>query len=137
MTQEDVSRLNSNDMMMIRSICSAKLRDKVWLEELRSRLGSIENALRCGCLRCYGHAQCMDPDTWPKKVDKTIVTGNNPTGRPRKTWLQYIKKDLAVKGLDALLVHNRNAWHRAIYSKSQSRPDNGVVQPSDTWTNTR
>ena len=42
----------------------------------------------------------MDPDTWPRKVGKTIVTGNNPRGRPRKTWLQCIKKDVAVKGLD-------------------------------------
>ena len=48
-TQEDVSRLNQNDMM-IRWICSAKLRDKVPSEELRSRLGLcfIENVLRCG-----------------------------------------------------------------------------------------
>ena len=67
-TQEDVSRLNRNDMMMIRWICSAKLRDKVPSEELRSRLGlgSIENALRCGRLRWYGHVQRMDPDTWPR-----------------------------------------------------------------------
>ena len=131
-TQEDVSCLNRNDMMMIRWICSTKLRDKVPSEELRSRLGlgSIENALRCGRLRWYGHVQRMDPDTWPRKVDKTIVTGNNPRDRPRKTWLQCIKKDLAVKGLDASLVHNRNAWRRAIHSKSQSRRDNGVVQPS-------
>ena len=98
-------------MMMIRWICSAKLRDKVSSEELRSRLGlgSIENALRRGRLRWYGHVQRMDPDTWSRKVDKTIVTGNNPRGRPRKTWLQCIKKDLAVKGLDASLVQNRNA----------------------------
>ena len=85
----NVSRLNRNDMMMIRWICFAKLRDKVPSEELRSRLGSgsIENALRCGRLRWYSHVQRMDPDTWPRKVDRTIVTGNNPRGRPRKTWL--------------------------------------------------
>ena len=55
-TQEDVSRLNRN-MIMIRWICSAKLRDKVLLEKLSSRLGlgSTENALRCGRLRWYGH----------------------------------------------------------------------------------
>ena len=56
-TQEDVSRLNRNDMMMIKWICSTKLRDKVSSEELRSQmgLGSIENALRCGHLHWYGH----------------------------------------------------------------------------------
>ena len=72
-------------------------------------LESIENALRCEDLRWYGHVQRMDPDIWPRKVDKTIGTGNNPRGRPRKTWLQCIKNDLAVKGLDASLVQNRNA----------------------------
>ena len=72
-------------------------------------LGSIENALRCERLRWYGHVQHMDPDTWPRKVDKTIVIGNNPGGRPRKTWLHCIKKDLAVKSLDALFVQNKKA----------------------------
>ena len=83
-------------------------------------LGSTENALRCGRLCWYGHVQRMGLDTWPRKVDKTIVTSNNPRGRPRKTWLQCIKKDLAVKGLDASLVQNRKAWCRAIHSKSRS-----------------
>ena len=73
----------------------------------------------------------------PRKVDKTIVAGNNPRGRPRKTWLQCIKKDLAVKGLDASLVQNRKAWCRAIHSKSRSGRDNGVVQPSYTGNNAR
>ena len=125
--------------MMIRWICSAKLRDIVPSEELRSQLGlgSIENVLICGRLCWYGHVQRMNPDIWPRKVDKTIVTGNNPRGHPRKTWLQCIKKDLAIKVLDASLVQNRNTWSRAIYSKSRSGRENGVVQPSDTGNNAR
>ena len=112
---------------MIRWICSTKQRDKVPSEELRSRLGleSRENALRCERLCWCGHVQCMDPDTWPRKVDKTIVTGNNPRGCPRKTWLQFIKKDLAVKGLDASLVQNKNAQCRAIHSKSSATLGHG------------
>ena len=118
-TQEDVSRLSRNDMM-IGWICFAKLRDKVPSEELKRRLGLgyIENSLRSGRLRWYGHAQRMDPDTWPRKVGKTIVTGNNPRDRPKKIWLQCIKEDLAVKGLDASLVQNRNTWCSAIHLKS-------------------
>ena len=53
------------------------------------------------------------------------------------SWLQCIKKDLAVKGLDASLVQNRNAWRRPIHSKSRSGRDNGVVQASDTENNAR
>ena len=91
----------------------------------------------CGRLRWDGHDHGMDPDTWPRKVDKTIIAGNNPRGRPRKTWLQCTKKDLVVKGLDALLVQNRKAWCRAIHSKSRSGCDNGVVQPSYTGNSAR
>ena len=79
----------------------------------------------------------MDPDTCPRKVDQTIVAANNPRGRPRKTRLQCIKKDLAVKGLDASLVQNKNACCRAFHSKSRRGRDNGVVQPSDTGNNAR
>ena len=100
-------------------------------------LGSIEIALRCGRLRWYGHVQRIDPDKWPRKVDKAIVTGNNPRGRRRKTWLQCIKKDLAVKGLDVSLVQNRMAWCLAIHSKIRSGHGNGVVQPSDMGNNAR
>ena len=79
----------------------------------------------------------MDPDTWPGKLNKTIFTGNKPRGRPTKTWLQCIRKDLAIKFLNALLVQNINAWCRAIHSKSQSGRDSGVVQPSDMRNNAR
>ena len=74
---------------------------------------------------------------WTRQSNNNLITGNNPKGRPRKTWLQFIKKDLAVKGLDASLVQNRNAWRRAIRPKSRSGRDNGVVQPSDTGNNGR
>ena len=79
----------------------------------------------------------MDPNTWPRKVDKTIATDNNPRGRPRKTWLQCIKKHLTVKGLDASMGQNRKTCFREIHSKSRSRRDNDVVQPSDTGNNAR
>ena len=45
--QEDVSRLNRNDMMMIRWICSQKLTDKISSDELRIRLGLCSNETQC------------------------------------------------------------------------------------------
>ena len=96
---------------MIRWICSTKLTDKAPSDELRSQLGlcSIENKLRPGCLHWFSHLQFMDPDTWPRKVDKTIATGSNRKGHPRMTWLESIGNDLKIKGLEALLAQNRNA----------------------------
>ena len=79
----------------------------------------------------------MDPDTYPRKVENIIVTGSNPRGRPRKTWMQCIKNDLSVKGLHASLAQNRNSWRKAIHLKSRSGCDNGAVQPPDTRNNAR
>ena len=105
-TQKDVSHLNRNDIM-IRWIFSTKLAYKISSDDLRSRLGlcSIENVLRHGNLCWYGHLQCMDPDTWPRNVDNTIVTGGNPRGHPRKTWVECISNDLKVKGLEGIGLH--------------------------------
>ena len=111
-------------------LCEAKRQSTI--EGTKKSIG-----FRCGRLRWYGHVQSMDPDIWPRKVDKTIVTGNNPRGNPRNTWIQCIKKDLTIKCLDASLVQNRNTWCRAIHSKSRSGRNNGVVQPSDTGNNAR
>ena len=77
----------------------------------------------------------MDPDTWPKKVDKTIVTGSNPRGRPRKTWLECKRNDLKVKGFEASVRQNRTTSHWPLNPKSQR--DNKVVQPSGKGNNAR
>ena len=85
----------------------------------------------------YGHLQCIDSDIWPRKVDKTIVTGSNPRNHPRKKWLECIRNDLKVKDLKALLVQNRIAWRWVLNPTHKSRygHDNKVVQPSDTVNN--
>ena len=111
-TQEYVTHLYHNDIMMITWICSTKLTDKIPSEEKKSWLGrcSIENVLRCGRLHWHGHLQCMDSDTWPRKVNKSIVIGSNPRGWPRKTWLECIRNDLKDKGLEISLASNRTVW---------------------------
>ena len=46
----------------------------------------------------------MDSDTWPRKVDKTIVTGSNARGCLRKTWYKCKRNDFEVEGLEASLT---------------------------------
>ena len=67
----------------------------------------------------------MDPDTWPRKVDKTIVTGSNPRGHPRKTWLECIRNDLKVKErFEGSLAQKRTTWCWALKPKGQRGCDN-------------
>ena len=61
-------------------LCEAK--DKVPSEELRSRLGlgSIENALRCGHLRWYGHVQRIGLGRWTRQL-LLVITLRAAQGR--------------------------------------------------------
>ena len=63
-----------------------KFTEKIPSDELRSRLGlrSIKNVMRREPLRWYSHIQRMDPDTWLRRVGKTIkliVTLGSVLGR--------------------------------------------------------
>ena len=73
-TQQDVSRLKCNDMMIIKWICSRKLTDKIPSDELRSQLClcSIDNVR--GCL----------PESWASSLVKSSST--------------YESRDIAKKG---------------------------------------
>lgn len=114
-----------------------KLADKIPSDKPRSLLGlcSIENVLRRGRLCCYSHIQYTDPVTGSKKVDKTIITGSNPRSRRRNTWLECVRNDLKLKGLEALLEKNRIAWCCSLNPKSWCGRDNKGVQHSDTGNN--
>ena len=79
----------------------------------------------------------MDPETCPRKVDKTNVAGSNPRDRPKKTWLECIRNDLKVKVLEASLAQNSIAWCLALNPKSRCGLGNEVAQPSDTGKNAR
>ena len=135
-TKEDLTRIERNDKMMIRWICSAKLADKIPSEELRMRLGlnSIDEMLHWGRLRWYGHLLRMTPDVWPRRVMDVKVGGKMPRGRPRKTWLECVGKDMTTAGIKPELAQDRHAWRRAITPRRQ---DKDCVQPSETGNNAR
>ena len=73
------------------------------------------------------YLQRMNPDTWPRKMGKTVVTGSKPRGRPRNTCLECIRNNLKIKGLKASLAQNRFAWRWALNPKSRRGRDNEVV----------
>lgn len=102
-TEQNISRLHQNDLMMKRWRDSTKLTDKIPSDELRSRMGlcSTKNVMRLERLCWCRHLLHMDPDAY-----KTIVPGNNPRGRPKKIWLECISNDFKVKGLKASLAQN-------------------------------
>ena len=112
----DTQRLHRNEMMMIRWMCSATLKDRKSCEELRAQMGvdSIVDVMRRRRLRWYGHIERREDDSWLKKVQHLEVNGVRGRGRPCKTWEQVIADDLRAKGLTRDLAQDRDKWKAAI-----------------------
>ena len=56
-----------------------------------------------------------------KKCMEYRVEGRRPVGRPRKTWLESVKTDMAELEIDKEDVHDRRKWRRNVV-KWKSNP---------------
>ena len=118
----DESKLEINDMRMIRRICRAKLTDRIYSEEYRKRLGleDINSVLKKRRLRWFGHVERRDNE-WIKKSLVMEVGGKRPRGRPKKSWLELVESDMRDKGLKKQDALARNEWRAGINRKGRRR----------------
>ena len=84
--EDNLVRLERNDMTMIRWICRVRPRDRLSSDKLRGHLGldSIRNAVQKRRLKWFGHVERMNADNWVKKCREFNVHTRG-RGRPRKT----------------------------------------------------
>ena len=53
---------------------------------------------------------------WVSKCRNFEVVGSLRKGRPRKTWMEYVKEDMKECGLKKEDAQNRPSWSRSIAS---------------------
>src|SRR3989442_14229647 len=77
------------------------LKDRRLSEELRLGLGieGVEEVVRRGRLRWFGHVERKEADDWVSKCRNLEVVGGVRKGRPRKTWMECVKEDMKECGL--------------------------------------
>ena len=82
------------EMQMIRWMCGISLKDRRTSVELRRLVGvePITTFIRGGRLRWYGHVMRKGDEDWVKKCMEYRVEGRRPIGRPRRTWLESVKR---------------------------------------------
>ncbi|CAH1263777.1 Hypp2763 [Branchiostoma lanceolatum] len=113
-TASDLQRLRRNDRAMIRWICGAKPQDETPSETLHAKLGLVDIAsvLRSRRLRWYGHVErasgCINA------ITKMQLPGSRGRGRPRKSWMECVRKDMKVCGLTSVSPLDRAAWKRGV-----------------------
>jgi hypothetical protein len=108
------------DMNVARMISGTSRRDqwenRIHNEDIRNELGidSIDEAARKSRLRWYGQTLRMSNSRMPKKLLSSELEGSRGRGRPRRRFIDSVKADLEVRGLNlteaGTLASNRREW---------------------------
>jgi len=114
--QEDLNRLVRAERQMVRSMCNVSLMDRKSSSVLLDMLGinTMEEVIRCGRLRWFGHVERKSDGDWIRKCMSHEVTGTRPKGRPDKTWLNSVLDDVKKLGLKRKEAQDRALWRRKI-----------------------
>ena len=111
---EELQRLRRNDRAMIRWICRVGLREGVSSDDLLRRLGihDITAVLRSRRLRWAGHV--MRAQSSIKTTSELSLPDRRGPGRPRKTWKECVKADMAKVNLSTVDPGDRDAWRAGV-----------------------
>ena len=113
---EDENKIQRNDRKMIRWICGVKISDRLASAELIKKLGieDIKVLLRRRRLRWAGHVERKDGSDWVKKCVDFNVDGCRQKGRPRKSWMEVVCRDMKSLGLRKEDTLFRGRWRARI-----------------------
>jgi hypothetical protein len=110
-------RMKVAEMRMLRWICGHTIRDKIRNDVIRYKINvsPIDEKMRERRLQWFGHVM-RRPTTAPVRRTETLVSeGRRRRGRPKKTWRETIRQDLASLKLRDSFVFNRTEWRRRIH----------------------
>ena len=104
----------STEMRMLRGILGVSRREHMRNEDIRRilHITPIDEVMRGGRLRWFGHVQRRDADNVTRRVTNLAIPGTRRRGRPNKTWHQQIKDDMTAVGVTQDVALDRNEWRR-------------------------
>src|SRR2546425_12768400 len=118
----NTQRLVRTENSMVRWMSGVTLKDRRPSEELRLGLGieGVEEVVRRGRLRWFGHVERKEADDWVSKCRNLEVVGGVRRGRPRMTWMECVKEDMKECGLKKEDAQDRSVWSRSIVGNVKS-----------------
>ena len=107
-------KIATTEMRMLRGILGVPRRDHMRNEEIRRilHLSPIDEVMRSGRLRWFGHVQRRDATNVTRRVMEMAIPGTRRRGRPKKTWHQQMKEDMAGVGVTQDVALDRKEWRR-------------------------
>ncbi len=115
--KQHVHKMSVAEMRMLRWMSGKTRKDRIRNESIRGSLGvaPIGDKMRESRLRWFGHVQ-RRPMTAPVRRSETMqVEGARRTrGRPKLTWVEVVRRDMAACNLTADMALNRAEWQNRI-----------------------
>ena len=112
MKADDLLRLVRTERMMVRWMCGVTLKDRKASVELLDRLGvvAVDDVVRRGRLRWFGHVERMKADDWVSACRNLVVGGGKRgRGRGRKTWKECVTDDMKRLKLKREVAQDRDS----------------------------
>jgi hypothetical protein len=111
-TEREWSRVQAGEMKFIRGIKGKTRLDRMRNEELRR--GIVEESLRetveKSRLRWFGHVKRMEDVRIPRRMSEIRMNGRRPRGRPRRRWIDEVKRDVEARGIQWRYVEEEELW---------------------------
>ena len=87
----------TSEMRMLRGILGVSRRERMRNEDIRRilHITPTDDVMHSDCNRWFGHIQRRDANSVTCKVMELAIPGARRRGRPKKTWHQQIKDDMA------------------------------------------
>ena len=113
-----VSKMNVDEMMMLRWMCGKTRRDRIRNERIHKMIevAPIEEKMRENRLRWFDHIQRRPINALVRKSNDIHIEDNaRGLGRPKIIWVKIIKKDLVWCGLSDIMALDRVEWRNRIH----------------------
>ena len=88
------------ELKMVRWALGVTRKDKIRNEYVRGtvKIAKLGDKLQNARLRWYGHVKRREKDSVGKRMLEIAVLGRRKRGRPRRKWMDLVRKDMEMVG---------------------------------------
>ena len=115
-TKKQVEEMEVAEMKMLRFAMGVTRKDKIRNEYIRStdKVERLEMKMREVRLRWYGHVMRRDQEYVGRRAIEMELPENRRRGRPKRRFLDVVKKDMEEVGAKETDVEDRKVWRMMI-----------------------
>ena len=115
-TKKQVKEMEVAEMKMLSFAMGVTRKDKIRNEYIRGtvKVERLGMEMRKGRLRWYGHVMRRGQEYVGRKMIEMELPGKRKKGRPKRRFLDVVKKDMGEVGAKETDVENRTVWRQII-----------------------